>query len=66
MALRLVAMILIAPAFFGVWLDWTYPSYVPTGFTALATQFSAAKPGTKMTFQENPQGWSMTLTKHSG
>jgi hypothetical protein len=43
--------------------NWTYPPFRPTGFTRQAALFEHAHPGSRVTFQLEPRGWSMTLVK---
>lgn len=48
----------------GICGDWIQPISRQVGFEEAARAFDRADAGTQMSFPINPDGWSMTLTKH--
>lgn len=48
---------------YGIERDWSYPSYTPYHWGTAVSEYSRARPGTKVTIPINPAGWSMTLDK---
>ena len=60
---RWPARAMLALAALGAVSAWRIPAYAPTDFAAQAVRFTAAPPGTAVTFRENPSGWSFTLVK---
>lgn len=67
--LRVAAIVTLCIFPFGVvhnWVDRAHGSQMRSyaSFHAAALRFEAASPGTTMTLPIEPQGWSVTLTKH--
>jgi hypothetical protein len=63
--LRRVSISLLGLMCIGVVRDWRHPAFPDQHFADQARQFTAAPPGTVMTFPLYPQGWEMKLVKHS-
>lgn len=49
---------------FGIARDWWQPVLKDLHFADYAKQFAAAPPGTTIVIPENPDGWTVQLTKH--
>ncbi|MCX6968777.1 MAG: hypothetical protein NTV93_01310 [Verrucomicrobia bacterium] len=61
---RIIAIVLMALSVIGIFGDWNQHVSRQAGFEAAARAFDRADAGAQMTFPINPDGWSMTLTKH--
>ena len=61
---RIIATVLVAISAAGILGDWHLHTSRQVGFEQAARAFDQAVAGTKMSFPINPDGWSMTLTKH--
>jgi hypothetical protein len=61
---RTIAIVLMAPCVIGIFGDWNQHVTRQAGFEEGARAFDRADAGAQMTFPINPDGWSMTLTKH--
>jgi hypothetical protein len=65
LALKVISSILLFLMCIGIVRDWRQPELKYLGFANYAKQFAAAPPGTTIVIPENPDGWTVQLTKHA-
>jgi hypothetical protein len=63
-ALKAISALLVFLMCIGIVRDWRQPVLKDLHFADYAKQFAAAPPGTTIVIPENPDGWTVQLTKH--
>jgi hypothetical protein len=64
LALRAVSAVLLCVLCFGIVRDWRHPAFKDLHYAEYVRTLDSA-PGRAVTIPINPDGWSMTLVKHS-
>ena len=63
--LRRISVALLCLMCIGIVRDWRYPAFQDEHFAESVSLFEAASAGTTVILPIDPEGWNMTLVKHS-